>query len=234
MAVDVGRVQALWRYPVKSMQGEALARAAVEKRGLAGDRLYAVRDVEGKFGSGKTTRRFRRMDGLLDFAACRDGEVPVIRFPDGRERRGDASDLNAALSAELGQSVTLAREAAISHFDAAPVHIVTSASLAWLSRQLPESGVDPRRFRPNIVLENADAPLCEQAWIGRVLRVGAITLRLLAPTERCVMVTMPQAGLGADTGILRQLADVNETCFGVYAEVAASGVVALGDVASLD
>jgi uncharacterized protein len=233
MPGEVGRVQALWRYPVKSMQGEALARTEVGERGLVGDRLHAVRDAEGKFGSGKSTRRFRRMDGLLDFAARRDGEVPVIRFPGGTERRGDAPDLDAALSAALGQTVTLAREAAISHFDAAPVHIVTTASLAWLNRRMPESGIDPRRFRPNIVLENAAAPLDEQAWIGRGLRVGGVELRLVAPTERCVMVTMAQAELGADAGILRQLAETNDACFGLYAEVTGSGVVALGDVALL-
>ena len=234
MAVEVGRVQALWRYPVKSMQGEALARAQVEGRGFVGDRLHAVRDAEGKFGSGKSTRRFRRMDGLLDFAARGDGETPMIRFPDGTERRGDAPDLDAALTAALGQTVTLASEAAISHFDAAPVHVVTSASLAWLRGRLPESGIDLRRFRPNIVLENSAPPLEEQAWIGRALRVGGVELSLVAPTERCVMVTMAQSELGADAGILRQLAEVNDACFGVYAEVTSSGVVALGDAALLD
>jgi uncharacterized protein YcbX len=234
MAVEVGRVEALWRYPVKSMQGEMLERTEVAGRGFVGDRLYAVRDADGKFGSGKSTRRFRRMDGLLDFSARSDGEMPKIRFPDGVERRGDAPDLDAALSHALGQSVTLAREAATSHFDAAPVHVVTTASLAWLRQRLPQSRIDPRRFRPNIVLENAGAALDEQAWIGRAMRVGGVVLRLVAPTERCVMVTMAQSELGTDPGILRQLAETNEACFGVYAEVTVSGVVALGDAASLD
>jgi uncharacterized protein len=54
----MGVVAALWRYPVKSMAGERLTEAAVGERGLDGDRLYAVRDPAGKFGSGKNTRRF--------------------------------------------------------------------------------------------------------------------------------------------------------------------------------
>lgn len=233
-AESVGRIAAIWRYPVKSMQGESLARAAIDMRGLEGDRLFAVRDGDGRFGSGKSTRRFRRMDGLLDFAARDDGGVPVIRFPDGRERRGDAPGLNDELSAALGQPVTLAREAAIPHFDAAPVHIVTQASLDWLQAALPESAIDACRFRPNLVLDGTSAPLAEQGWVDRPIRIGSATLRLVAPTERCVMVTMAQAGLGTDPGILRRLAAVNEACFGVYAELVVAGAVVAGDPAWLD
>lgn len=234
MAEAIGRVAEIWRYPVKSMRGESLARAAIDARGFEGDRLFAVRDAEGKFGSGKSTRRFRRMDGLLGFAARCDGEVPLVRFPDGRERRGDGPDIDRELSAALGQPVTLAREAAIPHFDAAGIHIVTRVSLDWLRGKLPASRIDVRRFRPNLVLDGALTPLAEQGWIGRSLHIGGATLRLIAPTERCVMVTMPQNGLGADAEILRSLADANEACFGVYAEVAAAGAVAAGDAAWLD
>lgn len=233
MAEAIGRVVALWRYPVKSMRGEALAQAAIDHRGVAGDRLYAVRDADGKFGSGKSTRRFRRIDGLLGFTARYDGATPVIRFPDGGERRGDAPDFDADLSGALGQPVTLAREATISHFDAAPIHIVTRASLDWLQERLPASGIDPRRFRPNVVLDAAAAPLAEQSWIGRALRIDAVELRLVAPTERCVMVTMAQAGLGNDAGILRLLAEANEACFGIYADVVRGGVISAGDTAVL-
>ncbi|HEU5109086.1 MAG TPA: MOSC N-terminal beta barrel domain-containing protein, partial [Micromonosporaceae bacterium] len=63
--LSFGVVERLWRYPVKSTGGERVDRVAVEFRGLAGDRLWAVRDAAGKFGSGKSTRRFRHMPGLL-------------------------------------------------------------------------------------------------------------------------------------------------------------------------
>lgn len=65
MGTVVGTIERIWRYPIKSTGGELLGEAAVDARGLVGDRLYAVRDAEGKFGSGKSTRRFRRMPGLL-------------------------------------------------------------------------------------------------------------------------------------------------------------------------
>ncbi|MFC8428277.1 MOSC N-terminal beta barrel domain-containing protein [Streptomyces sp. NPDC057253] len=65
MMIEAGVIERIWRYPIKSTGGELLDRAEVEFRGLVGDRLFAVRDAQGKFGSGKNTRRFRRMPGLL-------------------------------------------------------------------------------------------------------------------------------------------------------------------------
>src|SRR6184192_616547 len=97
----MGVVAALWRYPVKSMAGERLTEVAVGERGLEGDRLYAVRDPEGRFGSGKNSTRFRWMPGLHAFAARYDGDVPVLTFPDGRVIRGDDSGVHAELGAAL-------------------------------------------------------------------------------------------------------------------------------------
>ena len=107
----IGTIAGLWRYPVKSMIGERRESLLLERRGVVGDRLYAVRDEAGKFGSGKTTRRFRLMDGLYRFRAHYDGETPVITFPDGAMFRGDDSAIDARLSDALGISVQLSREA---------------------------------------------------------------------------------------------------------------------------
>src|SRR5919112_1855176 len=80
----VGRVTHLHRYPVKSMGGERPVRVAVDRRGVVGDRLWAVYDPDGRFGSGKTTHRFRRMPRLLELRAAYEGDVPVVTFPHGR------------------------------------------------------------------------------------------------------------------------------------------------------
>ena len=69
------------RFPVKSMLGEVVPGADAGPRGLAGDRLWAVRDPDGKFGSGKNTRRFRRMPGLFDLRAHTAGPVPWWSCP---------------------------------------------------------------------------------------------------------------------------------------------------------
>ena len=94
----LGIVTRLWRCPVTSMLGEQCESLDVHTRGVAGDRLFAIRDTNGKFGSGKSTRRFRQINGLFGFQAVYAGEVPVIRFPDGRTMRGDHPDIHTALS----------------------------------------------------------------------------------------------------------------------------------------
>jgi uncharacterized protein YcbX len=131
---SLSTVARLWRYPVKSMGGELCESVNVNVRGVEGDRLFALQDINGKFGSGKNTRRFRKIDGLFGFRAVYEGNVPVIVFPDGRTLRGNHAYIHDALSNILGQPITLERETNISHFDAAPVHLLTTAALAQLSQ----------------------------------------------------------------------------------------------------
>ncbi len=230
----LGHIRSLRRYPVKSMLGQSMPALAIDRRGAAGDRLFALRDTDGKLGSGKTTRRFRRIDGMFGFTARLEGAVPVIRFPDSRVLRGDDPGIDAALSAAVGIAVTLAREDRVPHVDQSPLHLLTTASLAWLKARLPESAVDVRRFRPNLLIETAGDALVEQSWVGRVLAIGAdLRIKVTHPAERCVMVTNPQEELRQDVAILRTLAQLNEECFGVYAEVVAPGTIRCGDPVSL-
>ena len=224
-----GIVLTLWRYPVKSMLGERCESLALDARGVVGDRLWAIRDADGKFGSGKSTRRFRRIDGLFGFAAVYDGAVPVIAFPDGRRLRGDDPQIHEALSAALGQPVTLVRERAISHMDAGAVHLLTTASLAWLGDRLLGATLDERRFRPNILIGASGAQPVERAWLGRTLAIGGARLAVREPTERCVMVDLAQSELPDDPGVLRMLATAADAEFGVYADVVVPGPIGAGD-----
>ena len=213
-------IAALWRYPVKSMLGERCEALDLDARGALGDRLYAVRDAEGKLGSGKNTRRFRRLEGLFGFTA--EGNPPRVMFPDGRCLHADDPAVHGALSAALRTPVTLAREGETSHHDAEPIHLVTTGSLARL-------GADERRFRPNLVIDSAED---EARWEGRTLRVGGATLRVVRPTGRCVMITMAQSELGDEPGLLRRIGG-EEPLFGVYAEVLVPGRIKLGDAVRL-
>lgn len=218
------RVAALWRYPVKSMLGEECAAVEVETRGVAGDRLYAVRDAEGKLGSGKDNRRFRNIEGLFGFRARGEGRVEIA-FPDGRRMRADDPAIHEALSAALGMPVRLARESDVPHFDSDPIHLVTTGALDWLRSRLPVSRIDARRFRANIVVEASG----ELAWIGRTLRLGQAVLRVTSSTERCRMTTLEQEDLPADPRVLRAIAQEAALQFGVYAEVLTPGRIAVGD-----
>lgn len=225
----LGRVGDVLRYPVKSLVGEHLEQVGVEERGLAGDRLWSVRDPDGKLGSGKSSRRFRRMPGLLDLEARYDGDVPVIGFPDGRVLRGDDPAVHDALSTHVGRPVTLAREQDVSHFDEGPVHLVTTASLDHAGGAHGHP-VDARHLRPNLVIETAGTGFVEETWIGRRVRIGAdVVLAVRSAMPRCVMVTLPQVGVPADRGLLGTLTEVNDACLGVVADVLAAGRVAVGD-----
>lgn len=230
----MGRVRSVHRYPVKSLAGETLQRATVDLRGLSGDRAWAVRDADGKLGSGKSSRRFRKMDGLLSLVAGYDGDIPVIRLEDGATYRGDDPSVHAALSAYVGRPVTLAREADVSHFDDGPVHLLTSASLHRLG-SAHGAPVEAAHFRPNLVLDSdAGAGFVEDAWVGRRLAVGStLVLAVRAPMPRCVMVTLPQRGLAGDAELLRTTTDANQGDLGVVADVVIPGVVEVGDEARL-
>lgn len=225
----IGTVAGLWRYPVKSMLGERRESLLLERRGVVGDRLYAVRDEAGKFGSGKTTRRFRLMDGLFRFRARYDGETPVITFPDGSTLRGDEPAIHARLSDVLGINVELSREADISHFDDGPIHLVTTASLRALGALLVQDEADARRFRANIVIETDGEGFQEDSWEGREILLGdVVRLRVTRQTERCVMVNFAWDKLREEPRALRALAQAHDACMGVYADVLVPGLLRTG------
>ena len=228
-----GTVARLWRYPVKSMLGEAADSLEIVPGGVVGDRRLAVRDGGGQPASGKSMEGFARIPNLLDFAAGVDGNTVCIRFPDGSVHRADEPDIDVALSQAIGQAVTLTTEDDGRHVDASPIHLITEASLAWLRATLPGAAVDERRFRPNLVLDVGGEGLVEQEWVGRHLRVGAVELRITEATERCGMVSMAHAELPRDPRVLRHLTRAAQMCLGVYADVVTPGAVAPGDAAAL-
>lgn len=223
----VGHVAEVWRYPVKSLGGERLARARTERRGIVGDRLWAVVGADGKIGSGKTTQRFRRMPGLLGLAASTDAAGTAwIELPDGRRGRVDDPSVAAWVGEVTGEPVQVHRESTTSHFDDAPLHLVTTGAMAALEAiGLRGHSVDRRRFRPNLVVD-ADGPLdlpCR-------LEIGAETVIAVAgPTARCVMTTMAQPGLPFAPSTLKRLEQHRDGCFGVYATVEQGGGIAVGD-----
>ncbi|MEV7778197.1 MOSC N-terminal beta barrel domain-containing protein [Kitasatospora sp. NPDC088351] len=236
MAEIIGVIERLWRYPVKSTGGERLDSVEVDERGLAGDRLYAVRDSAGKLGSGKNTRRFRRMDGLLRLSSRLGHRLdgPELFDPLGRP----VADTTAFLRAYLQRpDVELAREDAVSHFDQLPVSVLTTATLDWVREAVPYAVVDERRFRPNILLRTPPGtpPFVEDAWFGREGRGGSgVRLGFVRSSERCVMTTAAQPGLPHAPEILKAIAQAHDNRLDALAEVASPGRLSVGDALSLD
>jgi uncharacterized protein len=219
--LTLGVVAELWRYPVKSFLGERLDEVELDARGVVGDRAFAVRDANGKFGSGKTTRRFRLLRGLFDFAAATcDGDVEV-RAPDGSVFRVGDPALAALLSDRYSEPLAVLPEETVPHFDAGAVHLLTTSSL-----ELMGDAGDTRRYRPNIVVETNAS---EDEWIGSTIAVGSSTLRVSATVERCAMVGFAQQELPADPRILRFLVETRNTMLGVYADVVEPATIRVGD-----
>lgn len=230
------RVARVWRYPVKSMLGEQAGHIDVSARGVAGDRRYAIREASGRLGSGKNSERFRKIDGLFRFRArYRDGRA-IVTFPDGTEWDADDPEIGGLLSDALGQPVALEREDDGGYVDDGPLHLLTTASLDWLQRTLPEVQADERRFRPNLVLQAAGTGPIEQDWIGRHLRIGdGVELRISAPTERCGMIALEQEdGVPREPRVLRHITQNAGLMFGVYADVIAPGRIEAGAEADLE
>jgi len=224
----VGTVVQLWRYPVKSMLGERVDTLAFTARGPEDDRRWAMRGPDGRLGSGKSGRRFVHMDGLLRLRASVDGGVPVVTLPSGDVVRGGGAALAEAVGEAVGMAVTLVEEGEVPHVDDAPVHLVTTSSLAAWAAAADADAVDALRARPNLVVATDDPGRPEDAWAGRTLAVGAVRLHVTKRTERCVMVTAEQDGLARDTRLLRALTPTDR-CVGAYADVAAEGRIAAGD-----
>jgi uncharacterized protein YcbX len=221
-------VIALRRYPVKSMGGEALAAAELDARGFVGDRWYAVEDGEGRFASGKSTRRFRRRDSVFGYSAATDADGRVV------VSRGSSSwyvgdpQLDQRLSDEMGTAVRITPESEEPHQDGGSVSIVGSATLRWCAERWAGSP-DPRRLRVNIVVDS-EQPFLEERWVGRELDLGSTRLRVVERIPRCRTIDIRQDG--ADPGVrwLRPLTQERDMSLAVYADVVRPGRIAVTDL----
>jgi len=121
------------------------------------------------------------------------------------------------------------------HFDAFPLHVLTTASLAALGRHAPDAHADVRRFRPNLLIEPSvtTADWVEIEWCGKRLRIGSAQLTIEMPCVRCVMPTLPQPELPKEPSVLRTIVREAGQNLGVYATVAAPGAVVVGDAVEL-
>lgn len=245
------RVVGVWRYPVKSMQGESLDAADVAVAGVAGDRVWGVRDeVTGKILTG-------RRDPKILFAHARlvdDG--PVIELDDGQVLEGETRETDKALSVWLGKDVRLVRAAdepprnaefyddatdetsAIHEYtmagerftDAMPLLLLTTAALRAGARLHPDGQWDPRRFRANVIVDADGDDWVEDGWQRQQVMIGGTTVVPRQPCPRCTMVTRAQpGGLDGDLDIFRTLARHHGTNLGMWTTVATPGRVAVGD-----
>lgn len=226
----VGRVVGLWRYPVKSMGAEDLAEVEVSWHGLAGDRRWAfIRNGVVQCGFPWLTLRDREdmSHYLPSFVepARPDKSPTVVRTPSGVVF--DVAD--SALGRELcpGGARVIRQNRGI--FDTFPLSLITTRTIARLG-EIVGAQLDIRRFRPNILVEAADeAPFAEDGWVGCVLRIGGMRLRVDKRDGRCVVITIDPVTTERNPAILRAVARDRQGCLGVYGSTVEPGCVAVDD-----
>jgi uncharacterized protein YcbX len=230
---ELGRVEAIYRYPVKSMGGERLAAATLRWPGIDGDRQYA-------FYRAADASRFpwltgREVSELVTYAAhYAEPDNPrhsAVRV-NHRDREYDVGDpeLREALSREAGEEVRLL-QVGRGTFDAMPVSVLSTATLSLLEARCGHR-IDVRRFRANIVVE-ANARVRETDWLGGTIVFGdhprAARLRVNVAIDRCVMITIDPENARRDPGLLRRVVEDFANEIGVRCTTEAVGTISVGD-----
>jgi MOSC domain-containing protein len=252
----VGKVDSLWRYPVKSMRGQELDEAFAGYSGIYGDRLFAFKSSASRTGFPYFTAREQRR--LLQYRprflypdkaarpinlaeAEKMGANPVsadpselmvdVETPDGKTLAIDDPALMDMLRTDIDQKhqLTLMRsERALT--DCRPVSIFSLQS----ARQLAEetgTPIDKRRFRANVYVDlTSDVGFAENEFVGRSLKIGPkVIVRVLERDPRCVMITLDPDTTEKTPAILKKVAQGHEGTAGVYGAVIVEGMLHKGD-----
>jgi uncharacterized protein YcbX len=230
--IEVGTVEALFRYPVKSMRGEPLDAAALGFHGLDGDRRLALRRLDDRGGFPWLSAS--KLPDLVRFTPQRrNGEelLAHVLTPDGEEFPLFGDALAAEIGRRCGVPVQMTH---LKHgiFDDASVSVITSDTAREVCR-LAEKGPDIRRFRPNVVIRSARAvPFEEDRWVGGVLRFGdaddAPAVAVTARDVRCAMLNIDPDDASLSPGLMKAVVRVNDNNAGVYGTVTRIGRLAVG------
>lgn len=248
------QVEAVWRYPVKSMLGEQLTKVQVGAGGIRGDRQYAVLDaVTGTVASAKQPRRWR---SLLAITASHVNGTIELRLPGEPVLSLDHPDVDDRLSAFLGRSVRVSGiPTAGANIDRADPEQVLDRGLdaevsspkLVLGQAVPEPtfldyaplhlistatlehvGTHALRYRPNLVLRTPPgaAPYAETAWVGSMLTLGDVVLQVILPTPRCAVPVLAHGTTTPDPNALRILMRENRIHVAGFGVLPAAGVYA--------
>ena len=256
----IGKVESLWRYPVKSMRGEELEEAFAGYPGVYGDRVFAFRSSESPNGFPYFTAReqrkllqyrprFRNPDkaalpvnltdaekmGAGSLAADISELIVDIETPDGNTLAIDDPVLIDMLRSGIDEKhqLTLMR----SHramTDCRPVSIFSLQSARQLSEET-KTPIDKRRFRANVYLDLAsDNGFGENDLVGRSVRIGPkVVVRVLERDARCAMITLDPDTVERTPAVLKKVAQAHEGTAGVYGAVIVEGMLHKGDPVEL-
>ncbi len=206
--VELGRIAAIWRYPIKSLAAEALSQAALEQHGIPGDRHRALFVESGHARIGKTYRG--KENNLLHTVS----------------HSGDAS----RIARERGVSVQDRVAGAYPYFDDAPISLVFDRWIAEIASALGMP-LDPLRWRPNFyAVASASFEWTEEQLIGRTIEAGQAALQVRSTIKRCVTPTYDIPTGKPAPEVLEYIATHRNNVFGVYCDVAIPGSVKVQDM----
>lgn len=254
----VGRLESVWRYPVKSMPGESLPEAYVDFAGVLGDRLYAVHHASAPKSfpfltarSRKEMLRFRpkfsrpeltlapdnltaaetRGPGLTPLFPSSDDLALEIEAPNGETLSASDPALPGLIGGDqldASDLTLIRRDRAIT--DCRPLSLLAIQTIDGIGRAVGVM-LDKRRFRENLYLDLHSAEsFAEDAFVGRRLRIGSkLTVHILERDIRCRMIGIDPETLDENPDILRYVARNHDNRAGVYAAVLVAGLVRPGD-----
>jgi uncharacterized protein len=249
MLIEIGHVEAIFRYPVKSMAGERLEVAQLGWHGLDGDRRLAFRRINDNDRSGFPWLTASKLPDLLLFTpqprddharengAQRDLHLPThIRTPDGEQLPVFGDDLATEVGRRYGAPVQMMQ---LKHgiFDEASISVIASDTVREIGR-LAGRSLDVRRFRPNVVVRLLQSvPFQEDEWLGGVLCFGegddapAVTVTL--HDERCSMVNLDPDSASPAPEVMKAIVRANQNHAGIYGAVTRIGRLAVGQTVLL-
>jgi uncharacterized protein YcbX len=232
MPIEIGQIEAIFRYPVKSMRGEQLDAATLGWHGLDGDRRFAFRRLNDRSEFPWLTAG--QLPDLISYTPLRREDETLltqVRTPDGQELPLFSEALAAEVGRRYGAPVQMMQ---MKHgiFDDASISVISSTTVGEIC-QLAEKSADARRFRPNIVVRSRRAaPFEEDQWVGGVLTFGdaddapavTVTMRDL----RCAMVNIDPDGGGLAPEMMKACVGANDNNAGIYGTVTRIGRLAVG------
>jgi uncharacterized protein YcbX len=237
VATIVGRVIEINRFPVKSLAGETMECAEIDWQGIEGDRQYAfyLADDPGRFPwlTGRDLPHLVTLSARYRDPAAPRTSLVEVDLPGESAVALDDPALAARLAEQAGRPIGLI-QLGRGTYDAMPVSVITTASLAEIDR-VHGAPLNRRRFRINIVVESERS---EREWRGRRLFFhggeDAAALLVANAIDRCVMVTIDPDSAVRDPKVMRTVARKFGNEVGVYASTARPGPVRVGDAVLIE
>lgn len=239
MAIKIGEVEALFRYPVKSMGGERLEAADLGWHGIEGDRRLAFRRADDRGGFPWLTAG--KLPELILFAPERRGTTDAsglpthVRTPEGEEFETFGQELAAEVGRRHRAPVQMTH---LKHgiFDEAHVSVIASPTVDEIGK-LAAQPPDVRRFRPNVLIAPLrSAAFVEDEWVGGVLSFGegdeAAAIAVTMRDERCAMVNLDPDSARVDANVMKAIVRERDNKAGVYGNVIRCGRLAVGQTVS--